>query len=69
MKQGGRESNAFGSMFAEMIVPIWANLGIHAVTVIALMIVAYFVIIWAVRNGVKEALKEFWEKCTTRNDT
>ncbi|WP_125154875.1 DUF6019 family protein [Clostridium rectalis] len=37
---------------------MWKELGIGSGTVCILLIILYFVIKWAVRNGIKEALKD-----------
>ena len=42
---------------SERITDIWRELGISAGTAIIVLIVLYFVIKWAVKNGIKEAMK------------
>lgn len=41
---------------------MWEELGISGGTAIIILIVLYFVIKWAVKNGIKEAYKEITGK-------
>lgn len=43
---------------------VWADLGISSGTGILVLIAIYFVIKWAVRNGIKEAYSDIAEKKT-----
>lgn len=44
-------------MLSEWTAPLWAQLGIDWGTALILLAALYFVIKWAVKNGVKEALQ------------
>lgn len=46
----------------ERITGMWKELGISAGTAIVVLIVLYFVIKWAVKNGIIEAHKKIAEK-------
>ncbi len=48
----------------EKIGGIWHELGISGGTAVIVLIVLYFVIKWAVKNGVKEAYKDITGKKT-----
>jgi hypothetical protein len=52
---------------SERITDIWRELGISAGTAIIVLIVLYFVIKWAVKNGIKEAHEEITKKNTHIN--
>lgn len=43
---------------------MWNELGISGGTAIVILIVLYFVIKWAVKNGIKEAYSDIAEKKT-----
>ena len=43
---------------------VWADLGISSGTGILVLIAIYFVIKWAVKNGIKEAYADITEKKT-----
>ena len=43
---------------------VWADLGISSGTGILVLIAIYFVIKWAVKNGIKEAYSDITEKKT-----
>lgn len=46
----------------ERITDLWRELGISAGTAIVVLIALYFVIKWAVKNGIVEAYKKIEEK-------
>ena len=41
---------------------LWEDLGISAGTAIIVLIALYFIIKWAVKNGIKEAYKDIKDK-------
>ncbi len=41
---------------------MWEELGISAGTAIIVLIAFYFIIKWAVRNGIKEAVRQMHEE-------
>lgn len=43
---------------------VWADLGISSGTGILVLVAIYFVIKWAVKNGIKEAYSDITEKKT-----
>ncbi len=47
---------------SEGIAELWQELGISAGTAIVVLIALYFVIKWAVKNGMMEAYKKIEEK-------
>jgi len=47
---------------SEGIAGLWQELGISAGTAIVVLIALYFVIKWAVKNGIMEACKKIEEK-------
>ena len=47
---------------SEGIAELWQELGISAGTAIVVLVALYFVIKWAVRNGMAEAYKKIEEK-------
>lgn len=47
---------------SEGIAELWQELGISAGTAIVVLIALYFVIKWAVKNGIMEAYKKIEEK-------
>lgn len=47
---------------SEEIAEMWQELGISAGTAIVVLIALYFVIKWAVKNGILEACKKIGEK-------
>jgi len=47
---------------SEGIAELWQELGISAGTAIIVLIALYFVIKWAVKNGIMEAYKKIEEK-------
>ena len=47
---------------SEEIAGLWQELGISAGTALVVLIALYFVIKWAVRNGILEACKKIEEK-------
>lgn len=49
----------------ERIAELWRELGISAGTAIVVLIALYFVIKWAVKNGIMEACKKLEEKKAT----
>lgn len=49
------------------IARLWQELGISAGTAIVVLIALYFVIKWAVKNGMMEAYKKMEEKRTQDN--
>lgn len=51
----------------ERITDIWQELGISAGTAIVVLIILYFIIKWAVKNGITEAYKKITEKKTQDN--
>ena len=51
--------NEFG--MDERITDLWQELGISAGTAIVILIALYFVIKWAVKNGIMEACKKIEE--------
>ena len=46
---------------------MWEELGISGGTGIIVLIVLYFIIKWAVKNGIKEAYKDITGKKTVEN--
>ena len=48
----------------ERMADMWGELGLSAGTAVVVLVVLYFVIKWAVRNGIKEAYKEILQKNT-----
>lgn len=46
---------------------MWEELGISSGTVIITLIVLYFIIKWAVKNGIKQAYRDITEKETVNN--
>ncbi len=52
---------------SEEIAGLWQELGISAGTAIVVLIALYFVIKWAVRNGMLEACRKIEEKRTKDN--
>ena len=52
---------------SEGIAGLWQELGISAGTAIVVLIALYFVIKWAVRNGMMEACKKIEEKRAQNN--
>jgi len=49
-------------MLAEWTAPLWAQLGMNGITALLVLTALYFAVKWAVKNGVKEALREMKEK-------
>lgn len=49
---------------SEGITELWQELGISAGTAVVVLIALYFVIKWAVKNGIMEAYKKIEEKKT-----
>ena len=47
---------------SEVFVEFWQELGISAGTAIVVLIALYFVVKWAVKNGMLEACKEIEKK-------
>ena len=47
---------------SEGITELWQELGISAGTAVVVLIALYFVIKWAVKNGIMEAYKKIEEK-------
>lgn len=47
---------------SEGIAELWQDLGISAGTAIVVLVALYFVIKWAVKNGMMEAYKKMEEK-------
>ena len=47
---------------SERVTDLWQELGISAGTAIVVLIALYFVIKWAVKNGMMEAYKKITEK-------
>lgn len=47
---------------------MWEELGISGGTAVVILIALYFIVKWAVKNGVKEAYKETIRKDLKRND-
>lgn len=52
---------------SEGIAELWQELGISAGTAIVVLIALYFVIKWAVKNGMMEAYKKIEEKKAQHN--
>ena len=52
---------------SEGIAELWQELGISAGTAIVVLAALYFVIKWAVKNGMMEAYKKIEEKCAWDN--
>lgn len=48
---------------------MWEELGISSGTAIIVLIALYFIIKWAVKNGVKEAYRDISKKEKTRLDS
>ena len=46
---------------------MWEELGISGGTAIIILIALYFIVKWAVKNGVKEAYKDITEKKTAED--
>ena len=46
---------------------MWNELGISGGTAIVILIALYFVIKWAVKNGIKEAYRDITGKVTTED--
>lgn len=46
----------------EKVTGMWQDLGISAGTAVVILIALYFVIKWAVKNGMKEAYKDIAAK-------
>lgn len=53
---------------SEGIAGLWRELGISAGTAIIVLVALYFVVKWAVKNGIIEAYKKIEEK-RTQNDS
>lgn len=52
---------------SEGIAELWQELGISAGTAIVILVALYFVIKWAVKNGMMEAYKKIEEKKAQHN--
>ena len=48
-------------ILAEWAAPLWAQLGVNGITALLMLTALYFVVKWAVKNGVKEAFQEMKE--------
>ena len=48
-------------MLAEWTAPLWARLGMNGIAALLVLTAVYFTVKWAVKNGVKEALREMKE--------
>ena len=48
-------------MLAEWTAPLWAQLGMNGITALLVLTALYFIVKWAVKNGVKEAAQEMKE--------
>ncbi len=55
------------SGMSEGIAELWQELGISAGTAIVVLTALYFVIKWAVKNGIMEAYKKIEEKKAQQN--
>jgi len=49
-------------ILAEWTAPLWAQLRVNGITALLVLTAIYFTVKWAVKNGVKEALREMKEK-------
>ena len=49
-------------MLAEWTAPLWAQLGIDGISALIVLTVLYFTVKWAVKSGIKEALREIEEE-------
>lgn len=47
---------------------MWEELGISGGTAILILIALYFIVKWAVKNGIKEAYEQIIEEKTKEND-
>ena len=48
-------------MLAEWTAPLWAQLGMNWITALLVLTALYFIVKWAVKNGVKETAQEMKE--------
>ena len=42
--------------------PLWAQLGIEGITALIVLTALYFIVKWAVKSGIKEAVREMKAK-------
>ena len=49
-------------ILTEWTAPLWAQLRVNGITALLVLTAIYFTVKWAVKNGVKEALREMKEK-------
>mgnify|MGYP004545339861 FL=1 len=53
-------------ILAEWTAPLWAQLGANGIEALLVLTALYFIVKWAVKNGVKEVFQEMKETEKTK---